>query len=328
MSSEARSAAQSTSRGGRLGVARPLAVGAVALLALLPVGVSAHEADGRAEGHTLEVVLSYPDSGLAEGEQLCLGIYPGDAVDFSAPPLQARCLDPGEDAATFEGIDHGRFIVAVPGIGSEVANDRYRGQLVDTAIPDEPTLAAFGIEVDLALAPEAAGTTGRVQVNVYGCPPGTDGGGDAEFWANECQALAGGIPLSLSGLGTIEQTAIEAVTSQNGLTSGRALFTDLPAGAYQLGGQLPPNVDNPAVFIQSSIEGGIKPVEQDGTLDLRPTEVAVVDVYLVLDGQDTATVQTAAEAPRTTILGFGDQQVTGGLTGEEAAALETATAGE
>ena len=140
--------------------------------------------------------------------------------------------------------------------------------------------------------------------------------------------MAGGIPLSLSGLGTIEHTAIEAVTGENGLTSGRALFTNLPAGAYQLGGELPQNVDSPAVFIQSSIEGGIKPVEQDGTVALRPTEVAVVDVYLVLDGQDTATVTPADTAPRTTILGFGDQQVTGGLTVEEVAAMATEPAGE
>lgn len=335
MSGETRSAAQPTIRGVRRFGMRPLAVAVFAAVALLPIGAAAHDGSGQTEGHTLEVVLSYPDSGLADGEQLCLGLYPGDATDFNAPPFQARCLDPGDDAATFDGIDHGDFIVAVPGVGSEIERERYRGQLVETAIPDEPTLTAFGIEVDLALSPEAAGTTGRVQVNVYGCPPGTEGGGDADFWATECQALAGGIPLSLSGLGTIEHTEIEAVTGENGLTSGRALFTDLPAGAYQLGGEIPENFDSPAVFIQSSIEGGIKPVEQDGTLDLRPTEVAVVDVYLVLDGQDTATVTTPVDAgaervdtPRTTILGFGDQQITGGLTDAEAASMATATSGE
>ena len=328
MSGETRCAAQPTSRGSRLGVTRLFAMAAFAALALVPVAASAHPGAGSAVGHTLEVVLSFPDAGLADGEQLCLSIYPGTATDFTAPPFQARCLDPGENAATFDGIAHGEFIVAVPGPGSEIRSDRYRGQLVETAIPDEPTLAAFGIDVDLALTPEVAGTTGRLQVNVYGCPPGTDGGGDAAFWATECQSLAGGIPLSLSGLGTIEHTAIEAVTGENGLTSGRALFTNLPAGAYQLGGELPQNVDSPAVFIQSSIEGGIKPVEQDGTVALRPTEVAVVDVYLVLDGQDTATVTPADTAPRTTILGFGDQQVTGGLTVEEVAAMATEPAGE
>jgi hypothetical protein len=133
--------------------------------------------------------------------------------------------------------------------------------------------------------------------------------------------------LSLSGIGTIEHTDIEAVTGQNGLTSGRALFTDLPAGAYQLGGELPENVDSPAVFIQSSIEGGIKPVERDGTLDVRPTEVAIVDVYLVLDGQDTAKVESVDEGQAATILGFGAQQVTGGTGETEAAATPSATPG-
>jgi len=308
-------------------VSRAFVAAALALAALPPLGALAHETGGQDNGHTLEVLLSYPDSGLTAGEQLCLGLYPGDATDFSAPPLQARCLDPGQAAATFEGIAHGDFVVAVPSAGSEIEADRYQGQLVETALPDQPDLAAYGIEVDLTLAPAVAGTTGRVQVNVYGCPPGTDGGGDAEFWASECQALAGDIPVSLSGIGTIENTAIEAKTGKNGLTSGRALFTNLPAGAYQLAGKLPENVSAPAVFIQSSIEGGVEPVE-DGTLDLRPTETVAVDVYLVLDGQDTATVKTSTDAPDTTILGFGDQQVTGGLTVEDGTAGQSGTVQE
>ena len=321
MSSERRAEAQASTRGGRRGVARLLAAAALALVALPPLGALAHDEGGRSEGHTLEVVLAYPDSGLVDGEQLCLGLYPGDATDFTAPPLQARCLDPGETAATFEGIAHGDFVVAVPSAGSEVEADRYRGQLVETAVPDEPDLKAYGIKIHLALAPDVAGTTGRVQVNVYGCPPGTEGGGDAEFWASECQALAGGIPLSLSGIGTIEQTAIETVTGETGLTSGRALFTNLPAGAYELDGQLPGSASVPAVFIQSSIEGGVRPVA-GGTLDLRPTETVAVDVYLVLDGQNTATVEPATEKPSTPILGFGDQQVTGGLSAAEVAARQ------
>jgi hypothetical protein len=321
MSSERRAEAQASTRAGRPGVARALVAAALAVAALPPLGALAHETGDQNGAHTLEVVLAYPDSGLAEGEQLCLGLYPGDATDFSAPPLQARCLDPGQSAATFEGIAHGEFVVAVPSAGSEIEADRYQGQLVATALPDEPDLAAYGIEVDLALAPEVAGTTGRVQVNVYGCPPGTDGGGDAEFWASECQALAGGIPLSLSGVGTIEHTAIEATTGETGLTSGRALFTNLPAGAYKLDGKLPGSASVPAVFIQSSIEGGVRPVD-GGTLDLRPTETVAVDVYLVLDGQDTATVETPAEAAPTTILGFGDQRVTGGLPTADVAAPE------
>jgi hypothetical protein len=335
MSGETRSAAQPTIRGVRRFGMRPLAVAVVAAVALLPIGAAAHDGSGQTEGHTLEVVLSYPDSGLADGEQLCLGLYPGDATDFNAPPFQARCLDPGDDAATFDGIDHGDFIVAVPGVGSEIERERYRGQLVETAIPDEPTLTAFGIEVDLALSPEAAGTTGRVQVNVYGCPPGTEGGGDADFWATECQALAGGIPLSLSGLGTIEHTEIEAVTGENGLASGRALFTDLPAGAYQLGGEIPENFDSPAVFIQSSIEGGIKRSSRTAhSISVRPRLPSSTSTSSST-ARDTATVATSVDAgaervdtPRTTILGFGDQQITGGLTDAEAASMATATAGE
>ena len=69
-----------------------------------------------------------------------------------------------------------------------------RGQLVATTIPEDDRLDAFGIDVSVGLAPEFAGTTGRVHVNVFGCPAGTDAGTDRDGWANECQALAGGVP--------------------------------------------------------------------------------------------------------------------------------------
>lgn len=291
-----------------------VALAVVAVLAAAPERAAAHEAAAEENGHSLEVVVGFPDSGLANGEQLCLGLYPQATTDFAAPPLLSRCLDPGQESATFEGIDHGEFVVAVPGAGSKIDGARYQGQLVETAVPDEANLAAFGIDVELSLAPEAAGTTGRVQVNVYGCPEGTEQSEDAEFWASECRALVGDVPLSLSGLGTIGDTEVQEVTGLGGLASGRALFTNLPAGAYQLEGDLPGNLGSPAVFIQSSIEGGVRPIGEDGRLDLRPTETVAIDVYLVLDGQDSATVATpTAASPQTTVLGFGDPAITGGV---------------
>lgn len=310
--------------------ARVLALAALAIivLALLPVAAAAHEAGQGRGGHTLEVLLSFPDGGVAEGEQLCLALFPGDTTDFSQPPALARCLDPGEDSVTFEGIGHGRFVVAVPSEGSRLESDRYQGQLVETAIPDEPGLDAFGIEVALDLSPDAAGVTGKVQVNVYGCPAGTDGGGDATVWATECRALADGIPVRLSGVDNGDAAAIEAVTGEEGTISGRVLFTDLPAGAYQLAGTLPTNVRSPAVFIQSSVEGGVRPLDQSGTVDVRPAEVVAVDVYLVLDSAaEAAAVDAATATPETTVLGFDALPVTGGLTAEEAKAMEAARGG-
>jgi hypothetical protein len=285
-----------------------------------PIAASAH--NGGDEGHTLEVALSFPDAGLVGDEQLCLGLYPGGTADFSAPPVQARCIDPGEDAALFENIGHGDWVVAVPGVGSRFEPARYQGQLVRTSIPDEPTLRDFGIDVDLGLVDDLAGTTGRVKVNVFGCPSGTDAGTDPEGWRNECRALAGGIPLSLSGLGTVGDTTLEGVTGADGGEAGRLDFSGLPAGAYRLGGRLPSNATSPAVFIQSSIEGGVRPIAQGDSLSVRPTEVVAVDVYLVLDDPGAASERTDDPV----LLGFAEPVITGGLSAEEAAAMEAAQA--
>ncbi|MCC6315697.1 MAG: hypothetical protein IT337_16995 [Thermomicrobiales bacterium] len=293
-------------------------------MSLTSTPVSAHTDNGALQGHTLEVALTFPDSGLAGKEQACLGLYPDNATDFSLPPLQARCLDPGEQSATFEGIGHGDYIVAVPGLGSRFAPDRYQGQLVRTTIPDEPSLSDFGIDVDLGLLPELAGATGKVQVNVYGCPPGTNGGGDATLWADECHSLAGGIPLSLSGTGSINDTAKSGVTGLGGGESGKVEFTNLPAGAYELGGELPKNAASPAVFIQSSIEGSVRPIAKDDTLAVRPAEVVAVDVYLVLD--DKPAVSSPTPPAETTLIGFGNTSVTGGLTEAEIARMRDSAA--
>lgn len=292
------------------------------LLASGPLAASAHETEN-GRGHSLEVVLSFPDSGLAEDEQICLGIYPEGARDFEEPPLQARCLDPGDDAVLFEDLAHGPYIVAVPGVGSRLTPERYQGQLVETSIPDEPTLDAFGIDVALDLTPEHSGTRGKVEVKVFGCPAGTDGGGDAEAWAGECQAVASGIPVSLSGKGANGDTALAAVTGEDA-ESGKVEFTNLPAGAYELGSLLPNNVGTPAVFIQSSIEGGVRPIEKGGALAVRPAETVAVDVYLVIDENAAATATSDEDAP---LAAFADPAITGGLTPEQAAEMDAARDG-
>jgi len=292
------------------------AVSVVAILGFAPASAGASEIQGLGN-HTLEVLLSFPDSGLASEEQVCLGLYPAAARDFTLPPLQARCLDPGETSVVFQGISFGDFTVAVPGQGSRLLPARYQGQLVQTSIPDNPAITDYAIDVSLDLAPEFAGTRGRVEINVFGCPEGTNAGEDAAAWRGECTALADGIPLSLSGVGVNSGAALEAVTGNTGQESGKVEFTDLPAGAYELGGLLPSNVGAPTVFIQSSLDG-VRSVTEGGGLALRPAESLSVDVYLVLDANG------AAAEPREIDLlaGFVEPSVTGGLTEEEAKALQ------
>jgi hypothetical protein len=238
---------------------RIVAIAAALLVAVwLPLGAAAQETDSAEKARTLGVNLAFPDSGLGEGEQLCVALFPGTSPDLTQPPLLSRCLDPGEEAVTFEGLRHGEYSVLLPGPGSELAAPRYQGQLVATSIPDDQRLESFGIDVNVGLAPEFAGTTGRVEVSVFGCPAGTNAGSDEDSWAAECQALAGGIPLTLSGTGSIEDAAFQAITGVSGNSSGRVEFTNLPAGAYELGGDLPENVtDAPALFIESSIDGSL-----------------------------------------------------------------------
>jgi hypothetical protein len=265
-------------------VACALVVVALAFAVLLPAGAAAQEAGDPGKFHSLDVNLEFPDDGLASGEQLCVALYPGRNPDLDGLPLLSRCIDPGQAAVTFEGLPSGEYSVLLPGPGSETSEPRYQGQLVATAIPEDDRLAAYGIDVALGLAPEFAGTTASVRVNVFGCPAGTNAGGDRDGWAAECQALAGGIPLTLSGTGSIEDAAFQAVTGLSGADSGRVEFTDLPPGAYELGSDLPRNVsDTPALFVESSIDGSLGSLDPSETLALRPTETVAVDVFLVID---------------------------------------------
>lgn len=251
-------------------------------LALAPV-TGAQDA-GSSSFYSLDVALQFPDDGLAGGEQLCVALYPGAAPDTAALPLLSRCLDPGNDSVSFEGLPSGEYSVLLPGPGSETAEPRYQGQLVTTAIPADDGIQAYGIDVALTLAPEFAGTTGKVEVNVFGCPAGTDGGADRDGWASECQALAAGVPLTLTGTGSIEDAAFRAVTGLTGNDSGRVEFTDLPPGAYELGSDLPQNVEtNPALFVESSIDGSLGSLDPSATLALRPTETVAIDIFLVLN---------------------------------------------
>src|SRR5687768_6010131 len=288
-----------------------MAMVAALLAALwLPFGVSAQESDA-AKAHSLGVNVLFPDNGLGEGEQLCLALFPSTDPDLTKPPLLSRCLDPGSDAVSFEGLRSGQYSVLLPGPGSDLAEPRYQGQLVATTIPEDDRLDSFGIDVSVGLAPEFAGTTGRVHVSVFGCPAGTDAGADRDDWATECQALAGGVPLSLSGTGSINDAAFRAVTGLSGDGSGRVEFTDLPPGAYELGSELPENVGSePALFVESSIDGSLGSLAPSDTLALRPTETVAVDVFLVLDQND---VVDASD-----VVGVTDLEITGGVAADAA----------
>ncbi|HEU5433538.1 MAG TPA: hypothetical protein VFU81_17865 [Thermomicrobiales bacterium] len=249
---------------------------------------AAEPASTASDSHALSVAIDFPDGGIASDEQLCMAIFPGTATDLSKPPIQSRCLDSGQTSGTFTGLAPGDYQVIVPGPGSVISSSRYQGQRVDTSIPDQPDLNSFGIDVKLSLLPALQGVTGNVQVNVYGCPPGTNGGGDANAWASECNAVAGGIPVSLSGVGTIGDTSVEAVTGEQGPSSGKVEFTNLPAGAYQIDGKLPSNVSSPALFLESSIDGSLGQIDPQKPVSVRPAETVAVNVYLVLDNGNQA----------------------------------------
>ena len=269
---------------------------AMAALALVPGRAAADGTPEQPVTHSLGVALTFPDAGLTEGEQLCLALYAGEGGDLAATsPLQSTCLGPGETSALFEGLSHGAYRVVVPAPGSALGLQRYQGQIVATGVPDEPNLNAYGIDVNLALAPEVAGTTGSVQVNVYGCPPGTNGGGDATVWASQCEYVAGKVPLTLQGIGSIDDTTVTAVTGHEGEESGRVEFANLPAGAYRLDGQLPENVAaDAAYFVVSSVDGSTTTLDPSGTVAVRPAEIKTIDVYLVLAPEDDASAPEPA----------------------------------
>ena len=270
-----------------------------------PSAAGAQDSGETERANSLGVNLAFPDEGIGAGEQLCVALFSGTNPDLTNPPLLSRCLDPGGAAVSFEGLRTGDYSVLLPGPGSDLTEPRYQGQLVATTIPEDGRLAAFGIDVAVGLSPEFAGTTGRVQVSVFGCPAGTDNGVDRESWAAQCQALAGGVPLSLSGTGSINDAAFQAVTGLSGDASGRVEFTNLPPGAYELGSDLPENVTaTPALFVESSIDGSLGSLAPSDTLALRPTEIVAVDVYLVLDQEGAAF---------TDVAGVSEPAITGGL---------------
>lgn len=268
--------------------------------------VDAQDTSSSNRTHSLGVSLNFPDEGLVDSEQLCIALYSGTSPDLQKPPLLSRCMDPGEDSVTFEGLRPGDFSVLLPGPGSDVEGHRYEGQLVTTSIPNDDQLDAFGIDIAVGLSSEFRGTTGNVKVSVFGCPAGTDAGADKDSWVNECKALAGGVPMTLTGIGSINDAAFRKVTGVSGNTSGRVEFTDLPAGAYAIGGDLPSNVsENPALFAESSIDGSLGAIDPSQSLALRPTETVAVDVFLVLeDTPDSATT-----------IGTVDLEITGALPG-------------
>lgn len=259
-----------------------IALGLVASL-WLSAGAFAQDAS-QSTTRSLGVTLAFPDDGLTGTEQLCVALFGSTSPDLTQPPLLSRCMDPGASAVSFEGLRPGDYSVLLPGPGSDVEGQRYQGQLVATSIPNDAQLDAYGIDVNVGFTPEYSGTTGRVQVSVFGCPAGTNAGDDKDSWVSECQALAGGVPMTLSGTGSINDAAFRKVTGLSGNSSGRVEFTNLPAGAYELAGDLPANVEEaPALFAESSIDGSLGVLSPSDKLALRPTETVAVDVFLVLD---------------------------------------------
>ncbi len=268
--------------GGRFrpGIAVALAL-AVALLLLMSPGARAQNGSNE-----LGIVVSFPDGGLTEGEQLCLALYPGDTTDFQVPPLQSRCLDPGDTIASFAGISPGVYQLITPSVGSIIEQNRYQVQAAETSIPADTTDASFTADLPLLLSPEVAGTTGQVQLNVYGCPPGTDGQGDATLWQSQCTSPVAGVSLALQGIGSIEDTSVTAVTQNEQAKAGKVEFTNLPPGEYQLIGvdseQFVNIASNPALVVESNIDGSLGVVDSDQGISLRPSEIKNIDIYLVL----------------------------------------------
>lgn len=337
--------------GGRLAIGRtrPWVVWLATLAMLLgfqlalPSSVAAHGNAQQPVAHSLDVILVFPDAGPATGESVCVELFPDDGTDLGiATPLQTGCLGGGQERVRFGGLSHGVYRAVVPAADSLLFPARYQGQIASVEVPDDPSTGEFEIDVVLDLSPELAGTTGRIEVNVYGCPPGTNGGGDATAWRSECDALIGGAPVSVSGIGTIDDTSILEVTSQEGDEFGRVEFVNLPAGEYKLEGDLPPSVTaNPAYFVESSIDGGLPAQHDPGEpVAIRPTEVLAVDVYVPLveepssvppaDDPGSANPSIAGSAPSSvpvepaavldpTLAGLSEPEVSGGLPPDQAA---------
>ncbi len=78
---------------------------------------------------------------------------------------------------------------------------------------------------------------------------------------------------------------------------------------------LPENVGSePALFVESSIDGSLGSLEPSDTLALRPTETVAVDVFLVLN-QDEA-------LDASDVVGITDLEITGAVSDDAADGAE------
>ena len=66
----------------------------------------------------------------------------------------------------------------------------------------------------------------------------------------------------------------------------------------------------PALFVESSIDGSLGSLEPSDTLALRPTETVAVDVFLVLDEDDALDASD--------VVGVTDLEITGGVAADAA----------
>ncbi|CAA9557983.1 MAG: hypothetical protein AVDCRST_MAG19-1388 [uncultured Thermomicrobiales bacterium] len=233
--------------------------------------------------------MSFPDDGLREGDTLCIALFAGPVENLAAPDRRV-CLGPGRNGVRFDGLTHGPHTVILPAPGSTIDGDRYQATVAETDIPADLAEDAFAVDIALAFARETVGTSGRVEINIFGCPPGTDGGGDPNAWQSQCDTLIGGAPVSLSGIGSIEDTAPTEMTSLDEEAFGQAEFVNLPAGEYALEERLPEDVaEDTAVFVSSSVDGGTTATElepEQDTLALGPSETKSVSYYVVLKPEE------------------------------------------
>ncbi|MDQ3695114.1 MAG: hypothetical protein M3464_16010 [Chloroflexota bacterium] len=285
-------------------MSRPALVAAL-VVALLAAGLIPATTVAQSGSNELRIAVAFPDDGLAADEQLCLALYPGAARDFSAPPLQSRCLDPGGSLATFAGIAPGTYQLVAPSVGSVLDQNRYQLQAAETSIPEDLGNASYEASLPLALTPELSGTTGQVRLNVYGCPPGTDGEGDATLWKSECTSPVAGVSLSLQGIGSIGDTSVADVTAGERATAGRVEFANLPPGEYEIRGVDSAefvNVEtNPALVVESNIDGSLGVVDPAEGISLRPSEIKNIDVFLVLT--DNPTPMVVSPIPASVAIG-------------------------
>ncbi len=240
--------------------------------------VRAHGTAEETAYHSLTLIIGFPDAGLVDTEQLCLDLFAADDTDLSTP-IQSRCLATGEKSAIFDGLPHGSFQIAVPGVGSSVAGDRYAGKVAESDIPNDPEVDAYVIDLPLSLVDEAAGTTGSLDFAAFLCPANVTAGENLDQWVAACPDRIGGLNFTVSSEGSLAATTAAAATGSD----GQAVVNGLPAGLYQANeGPLAGQVEQTTWFVTSSFDGVATRLDAGVPFPLRPAESLSVVVFHVM----------------------------------------------